>query len=132
MGHYKPLSAVDRAFILDNYPKMSKSSIARALGRSPSTVTNVLRESADGEAVSGSAGEPGTAPEPQTAVERLRELRGMLLQAMKLAQPREMAALAREYRATVESVERMEGACADEDADGLDALAESIAKRMRA
>ena len=60
----------------------------------------------------------------------MKELHGMLRNALAVAAPREMAGLAREYRATVEAIERMEGGAGDEEANALDVVAKSIAMRM--
>ena len=67
---------------------------------------------------------------PEDPLSRLKELRDMLRASLKAAAPKEMAGLAREYRATVEAIERMEGDPDDEAAAAIDSIAKSIAARM--
>lgn len=131
MGRFKPLSKAEKMFIEDNYPRMTKSAIADALERNPSTIGRYVADNdLDSRPVATVAARAGK-PRCMTRLERLQDLRDMLLQAMALAQPREMAAIAREYRATIESIERLEGSD-DGEPDGLSALAASIAERMQA
>lgn len=76
---------------------------------------------ADGEGAPDAQGAcPGASPpgEPETTAERLVELRGMLRAALNDAPPQAVAGLAREYRATIEEIDRLEGG------DGGDPVAE--------
>ncbi len=122
---------MEREYVRSKFPQMSISEIARNIGRSRTCVSGIvnkegLREKCKRQEVKNSI----AVNDPQDSLSRLKELRDMLRESLKEAGPKEMASLAREYRATVESVERMEGDPQDEAAIALDAVAESIARRM--
>lgn len=69
--------------------------------------------------------------DPQTDLDRLIELRGILRRAMDDAPPGAVSGLSREYRETCKQIAQMEGGDhADPAARALDTIAESIASFM--
>lgn len=126
-----PITEMERDYVRSKFPQLSVADIAENMGRSRACVNGIvkkegLREKCKRETSTGEAG--GTVADDPLS--RLKELRGMLKSSLAVAAPREMAGLAREYRATVEAIERMEGGSDDEAASALDAVAKSIALRM--
>lgn len=126
-----PVTEMERDYVRARFAQMSVAEIARNMGRSRACVYSIadregLREKCKRETVE--SGSPAVAPDGTLA--RLKELRDMLRKALEGAEPREMPALAREYRATVEAIEKMEGGADDDAANALDAVAKSIALRM--
>lgn len=123
-------------YIRSKYGIISVSQIARNLGRSRTIVSRIVnREGLRDKAKDAAGGGGKTAPNrpgdaPLDALGRLKELRDILRDSLRGATPKETAALAREYRATVEAIERMEGDPTDDAAIALDAVASSIARRM--
>lgn len=122
-------------YIRSKYGVISVSQIARNLGRSRSIVSRIvsregLSAKAKEAATKGEAAPAGPRDDPPDALGRLKELRDILRDSLRGATPKETAALAREYRATVEAIERMEGDPTDDAAIALDAVASSIARRM--
>ena len=66
---------------------------------------------------------------PKSTAERLIELRGILRAALNDAPPQAIAGLSREYRATIDELERLEGGG---DGDPVDQALDSIAARIAA
>lgn len=126
-----PVTEIELEYVRAKFPQMSVAEIARRMGRSRACVNDVVRREGLREACKRQPAD--TAPEgaaPSDPLSRLKELRDMLRKSLKEASPKEMASLAREYRATVEAIDRMEGGDDDEAASALDAVAKSIAMRM--
>lgn len=126
-----PVTEVERDYVRSKFPQLSVADIAKNMGRSRACVNNIvnsegLRERCkrppsieyDGDGM------------PDDPLSSLKELLGVLESSLAAASPRDVAALAREYRATVESIERMEGGSNDEAVSALDTVAKSIALRM--
>ena len=131
MGSAKRLTTDEREIIRALYPSYSLSDIARKLNRSRTTVAKAVAEEGLRErAAKPDAPEPVSEASGDAALPRMRELRDRLRRAMFEAPPSAMAALAREYRATIETIERMEGGDGDAAAAALDALAGSIASKL--
>ncbi len=112
------------------FPQLGVTETARRAGCSKSTVQRVWKQ--DGGTAEVAQPAYPTA-EPQTKLDRLIELRGMLRAAMNDAPPQAMSSLAREYRETMEQIDRLEGG-ADEDSvsAALDSIAARIAAKMPA
>lgn len=135
MANKGRMSRGELDYIRSKYGIISVSQIARNLGRSRSIVSRIvsregLSAKAKEAATKGEAAPAGSRDAPPDALGRLKELRDILRDSLQGATPKETAALAREYRATVEAIERMEGDPTDDAAIALDAVASSIARRM--
>ncbi len=125
-----PLSEQEREFIVSNYAQLGASEVARRIGCTRRTVQRIWASSEKPEKV---RQEPATSDGPQTKLERLIELRGILRAAMNDAPPQAISGLAREYRETMEQIERMEGGDSDDPVSGaLDSIAARIAAKMPA
>ena len=75
--------------------------------------------------------QPPAAPAPTSDLDRLVELRGILWRRLQDAPPNSLAGISREYREVCERITQMQGGeDGDPIADGLDAIADAIAKRM--
>lgn len=132
MGRVRKLNDSERRSIVSMFPQLGVTETARRVGCSKSTVQRVW--AADG---SGAADTQGACPgasargEPETTAERLVELRGILRAALNDAPPQAVAGLAREYRATIEEIDRLEGGDgSDPVAGALDSIAARIAAKM--
>lgn len=132
MGRVRKLTDSERRSIVSMFPQLGVTETARRVGCSKSTVQRVW--AADGAGAAGAQGAcPGASPpgEPETTAERLVELRGMLRAALNDAPPQAVAGLAREYRATIEEIDRLEGGDGGDPVDGaLDSIAARIAAKM--
>ena len=113
MGRSNKLTDLERDYIEAVYPQLTAKEIAARLGRSERTVYKVAKER-------GLLNETQAAKPPGDATGRLVELRETLRTALLDAKPASIAPLAREYRATIQEIERREGA----DDDGRDVLGE--------
>lgn len=132
MGRVRKLNDSERKSIVSMFPQLGVTETARRVGCSKSTVQRVW--AADGSGAADTQGAcPGASPpdEPETTAERLVELRGILRAALNDAPPQAVAGLAREYRATIEEIDRLEGGdgC-DPVAGALDSIAARIAAKM--
>lgn len=126
-----PVTEMEREYVRAKFPQMSVVEIAKNMGRSRACVNNIVAKEGLREKCKRQVSiEAPVAGAPDDPLSRLKALRGMLRNALAVAAPREMAGLAREYRATVEAIERMEGGAGDEEASALDVVAKSIAMRM--
>lgn len=135
MGSGKRITTDEREIVRALYPSYGISDIARKLGRSRNTVAKIVtqeglrelaQEAARSEAPAPQRGEqPGDAP-----IERLRELRDVLRRAMFESPPGSTAGIAREYRATIETIERMEGGEGDGASTALDTIASAISAKL--
>lgn len=132
MGRVRKLTDSERKSIVTMFPQLGVTETARRVGCSKSTVQRVW--AADGSGAADAQGAcPGASPpgEPETTAERLVELRGMLRAALNDAPPQAVAGLAREYRATIEEIDRLEGRDGgDPVAGALDSIAARIAAKM--
>lgn len=131
MGKATRLTQRERETIVELFPQLGVTETARRVGCSKSTVQRVWA----------SDGQPGAVaqrrcpepPEPQSDLQRLVELRGMLRAAMNDAPPQAISGLAREYRETMEQIARMEGGNGGDPVSGaLDSIAARIAAKMPA
>lgn len=131
MSSKGPVTEIEREYVRSKFPQLSVAEIAANMGRSRACVNNVVskeglrekckqRVSLDGRAIDA----------PEDPLSRLKELRDLLRDSLNVASPKEMAGLAREYRATVDTIERMEGNPDDEASIAIDTIAKSIASRM--
>lgn len=126
-----PVTEIERDYVRSKFPQMGVTEIAKNMGRSRACVNAIVNREGLREKRKRAPTESGIADDaPEDPLSRLKELRDMLRRAMGSAEPKEMPGLAREYRATVEAVERMEGGSQDDAAAALDAVAKSIAARM--
>ena len=130
IGKVRRLTPSERKDIVEMFPQLGVTETARRIGCSKSTVQRVWAED-------GTTSEPTqkSYPDarPQTKLERLVELRGILRSAMNDAPPQAISGLAREYRETMEQIERMEGGDSDDPVSGaLDSIAARIAAKMPA
>ena len=126
----KPLNAFERRFIVENYSRLGPAETARRVGCSKQTAIRVWKKDGGGTTT---VSNQVTSPEPQTKLDRLIELRGILRAAMNDAPPQAISSLAREYRETVEEIDRMEGGSSgDSVSNALDSIAARIAAKMPA
>ena len=130
MGKNRRLNERERRDIVEMFPQLGVTETARRVGCSKSSVQRVwAQEGPPPEATQ----KPYPTEEPQTKLERLVELRGMLRAAMNDAPPQAMSSLAREYRETMEQIDRMEGGGSGDPVDSaLDSIAARIAAKMPA
>lgn len=131
MGKTCKLTARERETIVELFPQVGVTETARRVGCSKSTVQRVwAKDGAPGEVARPRGPAP---PPPQSDLERLVELRGMLRAAMNDAPPQAISGLAREYRETMEQIARMEGGNDGDPVSGaLDSIAARIAAKMPA
>lgn len=113
MGKANRLTDLERDYIAAVRSQLTAKEIAQKLGRTERTVYKVLKEL-------GPLNESIPEKPPDDSMSRLVELRETLRSAMLDAKPASIAPLAREYRATIQEIERREG---DGD-DGRDVLGE--------
>ncbi len=138
-----PWTEAERRFVREAYPGLGPAAIARKLGRSRSGVCALVAkmkesgeiaapESMRASTEGGGYGLPDPACEGgrQDTVGRLRWVRDLLQRQLLEAEPTQAARLAKEYRDTVEAIERMESAEGGGADDGLDALAGAIARKL--
>ena len=136
MGSAKRVTTDEREIVRALWPSYGVSDIARKIGRSRNTVAKVI----DQEGLRGLAKEPAhpaspAAPPPDDEdrpLDRLRELRGVLRRNLFEAPPGSVAGIAREYRATVEAIERLEGGDGDGATSALDTIASAISAKLSA
>ena len=131
-----PVSDDECALMRSLSAEHTPQEIARATGRSVRTVYNKLGQmgispiKAPPRRASGRDVPCGEGDESrQDTLGRLRCLRDSLQRTMAEAQPGNVAAIAREYRATVEEIEQMESAESGGD-DPFAALTDAIAKKL--
>ncbi len=137
----EPLTADERAFIRDAYPALGPAAIAKKLGRSRSGVCYVIKQLKEAgvlesELATNQTPPAGAPPSPphdspdgrQDTLGRLKWVRSLIERQLWEAEGASAARLAKEYRDTLEAIERMEGDGGDGDA--LGAFADAIAKRL--
>lgn len=126
----RQLSDAEVAFIIANHPQLGTAETARRAGCSKRTVQRIVSNQ---EPAPDARQEPTTTDEPQTKHDRLIELRGILRRAMNDAPPQAISGLAREYRETMDEIDRMEGGSDGDPVSGaLDSIAARIAAKMPA
>ena len=127
----------ERAFIREHYGTMSVRQIARAMGRSKTTVANNIQKMgltpADAKPV---RQDPPAPPPPdvegdvQDTRARLVELRGMLRRQLLEAEPHQFAALSREYRAVVADIAALERESGSGEDDALGRIVDEIGRKL--
>ena len=128
MGKNRRLTDAERKSIVEMFPQLGVTETARRVGCSMSTVQRIWKQ--DGGAAEVTQNHYPTS-EPKTKLDRLIELRGMLRAAMNDAPPQAMSSLAREYRETMEQIDRLEGSTdGDPVSSALDSIAARIAAKM--
>lgn len=128
MGKNRRLTDAERKSIVEMFPQLGVTETARRVGCSMSTVQRIWKQ--DGGAAEVAQNHYPTS-EPKTKLDRLIELRGMLRAAMNDAPPQAMSSLAREYRETMEQIDRLEGGTdGDPVSSALDSIAARIAAKM--
>ena len=126
MGKNRRLTDAERKSIVEMFPQLGVTETARRVGCSMSTVQRIWKQ--DGGAAEVTQNHYPTS-EPKTKLDRLIELRGMLRAAMNDAPPQAMSSLAREYRETMEQIDRLEGGT---DGDPVSSALDTIAARIAA
>ena len=120
----KPWTADEREFVRNAYPALGPEAIAKKLKRSRSGVCALIKRMKEsGEIVPVSKGEsvgaglsapPADGPDGrQDTLGRLRWVRQIIERQLYDAGPSQAARLAKEYRETLEQIERIEGAGED-------------------
>lgn len=121
----KPWTAGEREFVKNAYPALGPAAIAKKLKRSRSGVCALIKrmkesgEIATGESTGESVGAGVSAPPAdgpdgrQDTLGRLRWVRQIIERQLYDAEPSQAARLAKEYRETLEQIERIEGAGED-------------------
>lgn len=121
----KPWTVDEREFVRNAYPALGPAAIAKKLKRSRSGVCALIKrmkesgEIATGESTGESVGAGLSAPPAdgpdgrQDTLGRLRWVRQIIERQLYDAEPSQAARLAKEYRETLEQIERIEGAGED-------------------
>lgn len=135
-------TADERSFVINAYPALGPAAIAKKLGRSRSGVCKLIADLKVAGAIKSTEAPqqaaPGTPPATppgdgeggrQDTLGRLRWVRGLLERQLYDAQPTTAARLAKEYRDTVEAIERLEQAGGGED-DIIGQFADIIARKI--
>lgn len=134
MGKVRKLSDSERKAIVAMFPQLGVTETAaapdapsrpcNASGRPTGRAGRIPRKLTQARARRG---------QPETTAERLTELRGILRAALNDAPPQAVAGLSREYRATIEELDRLEGGNGGDPVDSaLDSIAARIAAKMPA
>lgn len=118
MGKADKFTAMELDYISAVYPAIGPTEIARKLGRSKSAVKARIAQMGLRDRPADD-GEPPAAPE--TTLDRLRETRTIVRQAMAQAPPAAIAGLSKEYRALCEDIDRLEAEGAGET-DAIDEI----------
>lgn len=137
-----PLTAQERKFIENAYPALGPAAIARKLGRSRSGVCYVIKQLKDSGAIESNPATSETAndgvPESpprdsgdgkQDTLGRLRWVRSLLEKQLYDAEPSSAARLAKEYRDTIEAIDRLERDGGGEN-DIIGQFADVLAQRL--
>ena len=121
----KPWTADEREFVKNAYPALGPAAIAKKLKRSRSGVCALIKrmkesgeiatDESTGESVGASlSAPPADGPDGrQDTLGRLRWVRQIIERQLYDAEPSQAARLAKEYRETLEQIERIEGAGED-------------------
>lgn len=131
----KRITEPERDMIRALFPKYGVAGTAKAIGRSRTAVNNIvrsegLRADVRKDAPRDPPGAVDSGAGDKSTLDRLKDLRDSLLGAMTYATAGSMAGLAREYRATLEAIERLEGGDGDGTSAALDTIARSIASKL--
>lgn len=137
-GRGRPMTVRERDLIKNLYPQVGPTDIARKLGRSRSAVTGWIRAMKASGEIDPEASIKTSIPAPrdglpadelrQDRLARLRALREVLHRQLLEAGPGQVARIAAEYRATMDEIERAEGA-GEPDDDILERLAGALSAR---
>lgn len=138
----KAWSAREREFVRNAYPALGPAAIAKKLNRSRSGVCKLIKEMKDAGAIESTEaprnGAPRAVPETpphdseggsQDTLGRLRWVRSILERQLYEAEPTTAARLAKEYRDTVETIDRLEQAGGGEN-DLIGQFADAIAAKL--
>ena len=136
-----PWTERERRFVRDAYPGLSPAAIARKLHRSRSGVYALIErmketgEISDEKSVHASAETDPAAPPSdddgrQDTLGRLRWVRGLLQRQLCDAEPSQAARLAKEYRDTVEAIEKLESAEGGCDDGDLGSIVVSLSRKL--
>lgn len=126
----------DREFVRAAWPGVSATKIAARIGFSKTAVVNLLKREGLWE-LRDEGGKPGPAtsgPEDgrQDTLGRLRELRDSLKVAMVDADAKTIPSVAREYRACLAEIDRLEAEERGEEGDPLADFARAVASKLSA
>ena len=128
----KRLTDAERKYIEEHFEQLGPSECARRVGCSRSTARRIGQASS-GVRQKDAPKRPAPEASKDTDLGRLVELRGILRAALNDAPPAAVAGLAREYRATIEQIERITGGDNDDPVGcALDSIAARIAAKMPA
>lgn len=134
MGTYRHMSDSDKEFARAAWPGVSASKIAAKLGFSKTAITKFLKREGLWELRDEPANfEPETLADEtdhQDTLGRLRELRDALKVALVDADPRTIPSVAKEYRATLQQIDEMEGGGPDDASAALDVVIRRIAGNL--
>lgn len=137
----KRFSEAEREFIRNSYQALSSRTMAKKLGRSRTGVDNVIRQMEEaGEIVprvatktpafQAPASPPADGPDgSQDTLGRLRWARGIIERQLYEADATTAARLAKEYRDTVETIDRLERQKEGGD-DAIGGIAALIAQKL--
>ncbi len=138
----EPLTAQERKFIENAYPALGPAAIASKLGRSRSGVCYVIKQLKDSGVIESNPATnetskkdvPGSPPHDaedgrQDTLGRLRWVRSLLERQLYDAEPTSAARLAKEYRDTIEAIDRLEKDGGGEN-DIIGQFADVLAKRL--
>lgn len=137
----KRFSAAEKEFIKNSYQCLSSRAISKKLGRSRTGVDKIIRQMIEaGELTPKVVTETSTADVPvspprdsgdgkQNTLGRLRWVRSLLERQLYDAEPTTAARLAKEYRDTLEAIERLEQEGGGEN-DVIVQFADVLAKRL--
>lgn len=134
MGRANALRDEEKDFIRATFPQLGVTKIASKLGRSRRAVYDFIDADGLRGRVKEDAGEAERPPTDGSRAARLESLRDILERKMRDPEtpPGSIAGLAREYRATLDEIDRLEGGKDDPASAALDMLAQRIAAKMPA
>lgn len=137
MAWSKPFTEEEDEYIRTVFPQMRTGAIAMKLGRSPSGVRNRiaalgLRSEAATMRAREMVAEEDRRGGAQDTLSMLRELRGVLRQALMDAEPRNIPSISAEYRETLDAIERIENGVEGGEGGGLAELIGSLAGKLSA
>jgi DNA-binding transcriptional regulator LsrR (DeoR family) len=138
-----PWTADERAFVINAYPALGPAAIAKKLGRSRSGICKLIAElketgaieSTEASRIAAPAAPPASPPHDaedgrQDTLGRLRWVRSLLERQLYDAAPTTAARLAKEYRDTIDAIDKLEREGGEDGNDIIGQLADSIARRI--